>query len=82
MPEPFSLGLSIPIMWAHCKFDRSFGCENSESNTSEIDIASCKGVETELNQPRVQVSSPWISYGKLFGLFFFLAKGPVTSSVV
>lgn len=72
MPEPFSLGLSIPIMWAHCKFDRSFGCENSESNTSEIDIASCKGVETELNQPRVQgLNLPGSLMGSCLACFFF-----------
>ncbi|XP_061369412.1 uncharacterized protein LOC133312249 [Gastrolobium bilobum] len=33
MPESFSLGLPIPLKWAHCKFESS--CGTSESVTSE-----------------------------------------------
>ncbi|KAL5135670.1 hypothetical protein HKD37_03G008524 [Glycine soja] len=50
--ESMSLGLPIPLKWAHCKFEGSCGCGTSESFTSEagpiISENECPAVEVTL----------------------------------
>ncbi|CAL5194437.1 unnamed protein product [Lathyrus oleraceus] len=43
MPESFSLGLPLPLMWTHCEFDRSCGFESLESGTSRKGRVICEG---------------------------------------
>ncbi|CAK8544310.1 unnamed protein product [Lathyrus sativus] len=43
IPESFSLGLPLPLMWTHCEFDRSCGLESLESGTGRKGRVICEG---------------------------------------
>lgn len=48
--DAFSIGLSLPLKWAHCKSESSCSCGTLESITSD-EGDSCIELKTELHQP-------------------------------
>ncbi|KAL2953975.1 hypothetical protein AAZX31_19G195900 [Glycine max] len=56
--ESMSLGLPIPLKWAHCKFEGSCGCGLSESFTSEAGP-----IISENECPEVEVTLQTVSHG-------------------
>lgn len=66
MPDSFSLGLPLPLMWAHCEFESSCSCGTLESVTCEEGHVIS---ENECPKVKVELQAALLGEGKNLGGF-------------